>query len=93
MSIPTSKFLEATKNLCITDFFFICASTFQELKGGKSFQKLGFVDINLSEFAGAGFTSERYLLEGYDSKRRLDNSVLKVNVHMTLLSGDPCFKV
>lgn len=65
----------------------------KELKGGKSFQKLGFVDTNLSEFAGAGFASQRYLLEGYDSKRRLDNSLLKVNVCMTLLSGDPCFKV
>lgn len=72
----------------------ICrVSVRKELKGGKSFQKLGFVDINLSEFAGAGFTSERYLLEGYDSKRRLDNSVLKVNVYMMLVSGDPCFKV
>ena len=64
----------------------------QELKGGKSFQKLGFADVNLAEFAGQGNVQRRYLLEGYDSKRRQDNSILKVNVHMTLLSGDPCFK-
>lgn len=69
---------------------FLC---FQEIKGGKSYQKLGFVDVNLSEFAGTGFSSQRFLLEGYDSKKRLDNSLLKVNICMTLLSGDPCFKV
>ena len=65
---------------------------FQEIKGGKSSQKLGFADVNLCEFAGAGASSRRYLLEGYDSKKRLDNSILKVNISMTLLSGDPCFK-
>ncbi len=67
--------------------------SFQEVKGGKSYQKLGFADVNLAEFAGAGLSSRRYLLEGYDSKRRLDNSTLKVNIDMSLLSGDPLFKV
>lgn len=65
----------------------------KEMKGGKSFQKLGFADINLAEFAGAGFTSRNFLLEGYDSKRRQDNSMLKIHIDMTLLSGDPLFKV
>ncbi|XP_035684577.1 protein FAM102A-like isoform X2 [Branchiostoma floridae] len=64
----------------------------KEVKGGKTFTKLGFVDVNLGEFAGSGTTSRRYLLEGYDSKHRQDNSILKVNIAMTLLSGDPCFK-
>ncbi|ELU13002.1 hypothetical protein CAPTEDRAFT_114552 [Capitella teleta] len=64
----------------------------KELKGGKSFQKLGFADVNLAEFAGCGSQQRRYLLEGYDSKKRQDNSILKVNVHMTLLSSDPCFQ-
>lgn len=63
----------------------------QEVRGGKSFQKLGFADVNLAEFAGSG-GSQRYLLEAYDSKTRLHNSMLKVTVEMTLLSGDPCFK-
>lgn len=52
----------------------------QEVKGGKSYTKCGFVDINLAEFAGAGSTSRRYLLEGYDSKNRQDNSTLKVSI-------------
>uniref|UniRef100_A0A671WRS7 EEIG family member 2 n=1 Tax=Sparus aurata TaxID=8175 RepID=A0A671WRS7_SPAAU len=51
----------------------------KELKGGKSFAKLGFADLNLSEFAGSGSTTRRCLLEGYDTKNtRQDNSILKV---------------
>ncbi|KAI0218392.1 C2 NT-type domain-containing protein [Lamellibrachia satsuma] len=64
----------------------------KEVKGGKSSQKLGFADVNLSQYAGAGSSSRRYLLKGYDSRSRQDNSMLKVNISMTLLSGDPCFK-
>ncbi|XP_062843643.1 EEIG family member 2-like isoform X2 [Trichomycterus rosablanca] len=65
----------------------------KELKGGKSFKKLGFVDLNLAEFAGSGCTTRRCLLEGYDTKRtRQDNSILKVVISLQLMSGDPCFK-
>lgn len=64
----------------------------QESKGGRSYHKLGFADIDLAEFAGAGLTTRRYLLEGYDTRHRQDNSTLKVSIDMTLLSGDPCFK-
>lgn len=71
----------------------ICrVSVRKELKGGRSFQKLGFADVNLAEFAGAGTKTHRFLLEGYDTKHRQDNSRLKVTLGMTLLSGDPCFK-
>ncbi|KAG5834949.1 hypothetical protein ANANG_G00266960 [Anguilla anguilla] len=65
----------------------------KELKGGKTFSKLGFADLNLAEFAGSGSTARCCLLEGYDTKNtRQDNSILKVTIGMTLLSGDPCFK-
>ncbi|XP_051899868.1 protein FAM102A-like isoform X2 [Pristis pectinata] len=65
----------------------------KELKGGKAFIKLGFVDLNLAEFAGAGSTARCCLLEGYDTKNtRQDNSILKVSISMQLLLGDPCFK-
>uniref|UniRef100_A0A667X070 EEIG family member 2a n=1 Tax=Myripristis murdjan TaxID=586833 RepID=A0A667X070_9TELE len=51
----------------------------KEMKGGKTFAKLGFADLNLSEFAGSGSTTRRCLLEGYDTKHtRQDNSILKV---------------
>lgn len=55
-------------------------------------QKLGFVDVNLSEFAGCGRQSGKYLLEGYTSLTRLDNSILKFFIDMQLISGDPLFK-
>ncbi|KAG7314710.1 hypothetical protein KOW79_022013 [Hemibagrus wyckioides] len=72
----------------------ICrVSVRKELKGGKSFSKLGFADLNMAEFAGSGSTVRCCILEGYDTKNtRQDNSILKVTIGMTLLSGDPCFK-
>lgn len=63
----------------------------QELRGGKSSEKLGFADVNLAEFAGSG-GNHRYLLQAYDTKHRLLNSTLTVELHMTIMSGDPCFK-
>jgi len=55
--------------------------------------KLGFVDLDLAEFAGAGLTHKRSLLEGYsNTHHRSDNSTLKVSIEMTLLHGDPLFK-
>lgn len=65
----------------------------KEIKGGKSHEKLGYVDVNLAEYAGSGEVSRRYILEGYEGKtHRQDNSILKINALMTLTSGDPLFK-
>ncbi|XP_019750202.1 early estrogen-induced gene 1 protein [Hippocampus comes] len=73
----------------------ICrVSVRKELKGGKTFSKLGFADLNIAEFAGSGSTVRCCILEGYDTKNtRQDNSILKVTIGMALLSGDPCFKM
>ncbi|XP_046993497.1 protein FAM102A-like [Schistocerca americana] len=65
----------------------------REVKGGRSFQKLGFCNVNLAEFAGCGEIARRYLLEGYGTHQRQDNSVLGVSIKMNLLSGDILFKV
>ncbi|VDI83257.1 Hypothetical predicted protein [Mytilus galloprovincialis] len=65
----------------------------RELKGGKASHKLGFVDINLSEFAGSGKQSRKFLLEGYDTKHRQDNSTVEIMIDMRLVSGDPIYKV
>ena len=65
----------------------------KEVHGGRSSNKIGFVDLNLAEFAGSSQTCRHCLLEGYDAKNRLDNSILKIVVGMQLLSGDPLFKV
>ena len=65
----------------------------RELKGGKASLKLGYVDLNLSEFAGSGIQSRKLLLNGYDTKHRQDNSTLEIAIDMTLVSGDPIYKV
>ena len=66
----------------------------QEVKGGRSALKLGFVDLDLAEYAGAGLTSsKRFLLEPYsNTHQRSDNSTLKLSLEMSLLHGDPLFK-
>lgn len=65
----------------------------KEVRGGRTDSKVGLVDLNLAEFAGSNHTSRHCLLEGYNDKNRLDNSILKIVVGMQLLSGDPCYKV
>lgn len=65
----------------------------KEIKGGRSYQKLGFIDLNLAEFAGSGLTSRKCLLEGYDTRHRQDNSMLNVSLRMHMIQGDILFKV
>jgi hypothetical protein len=81
---PTTEILEPCD---------VRVSVRKEAKGGKSCVKLGYVDVNLSEYAGAGECQRRYLLQSYnDNKRRPDNSILKVTVSLKVISGGPVFK-
>ncbi|CAH1134971.1 unnamed protein product [Ceutorhynchus assimilis] len=64
----------------------------KESKGGRSFTKLGFVDLNLAEYAGAGLIHKKALLEGYDARHRQDNSMLKFRIQLNMISGDIVFK-
>lgn len=85
--------MSANPNTGVLDPCICRVSVRKELKGGKTYSKLGFADLNLAEFAGSGSTVRCCLLEGYDTKNtRQDNSILKVTIGMTLQSGDPCFK-
>ncbi|XP_051480838.1 protein FAM102B isoform X2 [Apus apus] len=85
--------ISASATTGILDACVCRVSVRKELKGGKTYAKLGFADLNLAEFAGSGNTTRRCLLEGYDTKNtRQDNSILKVLINMQLMSGDPCFK-
>ncbi|XP_030311467.1 protein FAM102B [Calypte anna] len=86
--------ISASATTGILDTCICRVSVRKELKGGKTYAKLGFADLNLAEFAGSGNTTRRCLLEGYDTKNtRQDNSILKVLINMQLMSGDPCFKM
>ena len=63
----------------------------RELLGGKSFEKLGYVHIDLAQYAGSGKSCQHYLLQ--NSHSRSFNSILKVKILLKQISGDPCFKV
>ncbi|XP_069695365.1 uncharacterized protein [Periplaneta americana] len=85
--------MSANASTGVLDPCILRVSVRKELKGGRSFQKLGFTDLNLAEFAGSGQTTRRCLLEGYDTRHRQDNSMLRVAIRMNMLSGDILFKV
>lgn len=85
--------MSANASTGILDPCIVRISVRKESKGGRSYNKLGFIDLNLAEFAGSGLTSRRCLLEGYDTKQRNDNSMLRVTIRMHMLSGDILFKV
>ncbi|XP_072530510.1 EEIG family member 2-like [Salminus brasiliensis] len=59
----------------------------------RSTGQVGYVDLNLSGFAGSGYVTRHCLLEGYRKNTKLDNSILKIGIRMHLSQGDPCFRV
>merc|ERR1711971_1217967 len=64
----------------------------KEEKGGKNFRKIGFVDLDLAEYAGAGPSTQRYILQAYDQHHRLDNSLLQITLNIVLKEGDLVFQ-
>ena len=55
--------------------------------------QLGYVKINLAEYAGSGDTQRKYLLESYNERlHKPDNSILKVKISLKQTSGDVVFK-
>ncbi|XP_063216252.1 early estrogen-induced gene 1 protein isoform X2 [Bacillus rossius redtenbacheri] len=85
--------MSANASTGILDPCILRISVRKEAKGGRSFHKLGFTDLNLAELAGSGRTTRRCLLEGYDTRYRQDNSMLRLSIRMHMLSGDILFKV
>uniref|UniRef100_A0A1I8BKR7 C2 NT-type domain-containing protein n=1 Tax=Meloidogyne hapla TaxID=6305 RepID=A0A1I8BKR7_MELHA len=84
-------------------FVFVCyipydskyTGELEEDRAGRNPQKLGFVIINLSEFAGSGSTGvgKSFLLDGYVRNQRQDNSRVHIFIRMQHNSSDPLFKV
>lgn len=66
---------------------------FKEDRAGRSPEKLGFVILNLTEFAysGAEGITRSYLVDGYDNNQRADNSRVHIFVRMQHNSADPLF--
>eukprot|EP00040_Diaphanoeca_grandis_P019753 m.104586 g.104586 ORF g.104586 m.104586 type:complete len:265 (-) comp27576_c0_seq4:58-852(-) len=71
---------------------FVQASIKQETNGGKSSAKLGVVIFDLAPFAKGGMMTKRYLLQAGNGAEVKENSVLKIGVKMTQISGDPVFR-
>lgn len=63
-----------------------------EERSGRHFRKLGFTDINLAEYAGAGPSTQRYILQPYDLSHRLDNSIVQITLNIILKEGDTIFQ-
>lgn len=84
--------MNANANSGILDTCKCRISIRMEEKGGRHFRKLGFVDVNLAEYAGAGPSTQRYILQPYESSHRLDNSIVQLTVNITLREGDTIFQ-
>jgi hypothetical protein len=54
--------MSANASTGVLDPYIPRISVSKELKGGRSFENLGFIDRDLAEFAGSGDTTRRYLL-------------------------------
>ena len=50
------------------------------------------MDLDLAEYAGAGSSTQRYILQAYDLNHRLDNSLLQLTLNITLREGDLVFQ-
>ena len=85
--------LDADPQSGVLKHCFVRLSVRKETKGGRTAAKVGFVDLDLAEFAESNHTTRHRLLDGYKQQIRLDNSILKIAVGMTLLSDCPCYEV
>jgi len=88
-SFPTK--MAANSSTGILDSCKCRVSIRKEEKGGRNFRKIGFVDLDLAEYAGAGPSTQRYILQAYDTSHRLDNSLLQITLNITLREGDLVF--
>lgn len=50
--------------------------------------KIGYLDLNLSEFCGFGVHHLRFHLKGYNSSIPPDNSILEISVDTKILQGN-----
>ncbi|CAD5233980.1 unnamed protein product [Bursaphelenchus xylophilus] len=64
-------------------------------RAGRPPTKLGFVIVNLSEYAASGSTpiQQSYLLDGYTGRQRQDNTRVHLAIRMFHQMSDPLFKV
>uniref|UniRef100_A0A8D8ZBZ5 Protein FAM102A n=1 Tax=Cacopsylla melanoneura TaxID=428564 RepID=A0A8D8ZBZ5_9HEMI len=54
--------------------------------------KIGYLDLNLSEFSGFGVHHLRFHLKSYNSSATSDNSILEISLDTKILQGNVIFK-
>lgn len=71
-----------------------CKISIRKVERAGKATKLGFVIINLSEFASVSgaHASPDYLLDGYPGRQRQDNSRVHIKIRMVNQMSDPLFK-
>ena len=72
--------LSLSLSLCVS----LCLSLSLSLCLSLSLSQLGYVKVNLAEYAGVGVGHRKYLLQSYnENKHKPDNSLLNVSINMT----------
>ncbi len=66
---------------------------FQEGRGGRSYEKIGYYDLDLASVAGSGDESKACLLNGYQQTNSSPaNAYLEIRMKLTVLEGDHIFR-
>ena len=90
--VPGPLVVMATRHSCHSWYIHITCHIVDDVVFYSSNQ-LGYVKINLAEYAGSGDTQRKYLLESYNERvHKPDNSILKVKISLKQTSGDVVFK-
>lgn len=85
--------ISADSSTLILDPCILRAFLRREINGGKSFQKLGFCDFNLSEFAGLGAVTKSCIFDCCEERHRPDNAMLRLTFRMNMVSSDIVFRI
>ncbi|CAF1219291.1 unnamed protein product [Adineta steineri] len=65
----------------------------KEGRGGRSYEKIGFYDLDLASVAGSGDESKACLLNGYQQTNSSPaNAYLEISMKITILEGDHIFR-
>jgi hypothetical protein len=65
----------------------------KEGRGGRSYEKIGFYDLDLASVAGSGDESKACLLHGYQQTNSSPaNAYLQIRMKLTILEGDHIFR-
>jgi hypothetical protein len=75
------------------DHCFCRISIRKEGRGGRSFEKIGYYDLDLASVAGSGDESKACLLNGYQQTNSSPaNAYLEIRMKLTVLEGDHIFR-